>query len=429
MTTAGSAISLFDHFSALTDPRQAWKVLYPLPEILLLLLGATLAGADDFVEARSGARAPGLPAPVPALPARHPEPRHAGRGDRRARSRAVQGLLREPGSRACARREPDLIAIDGKTSRRSHARAKGREPLAPGLGLGEPPAAGARAGGGGRQVERDHRHPAPAGAAGARRRPGHDRRHRRADRDRRGHPGARRRLPPGPEGEPARPPSRRSRRSSPTRRRRTLDTCETTDGDHGRIEVRRHAVCHDVAWLFSDRRYPGEVAFPGLAMIGMVESETERGGKTEPRAALLPVLRQARRRHLRPRGARPLGHREPAALGPGRGLPATTSPGSAHRPRPREHGRGQAHGDEPAAPGEADHQPQEPPQARRLEHRLPREPHPADRVNRRSPDCPGRVTHGGAWWTSPVAPGLSCRMRATPIYGIPWPACEDRYRP
>ena len=58
-----------------------------------------------------------------------------------------------------------------------------------------------------------------------------------------------------------------------------LDTCTTTDGNHGRIEIRRHAVCHDVAWLFSDRRYPGEVAFPGLAMIGIVASETEREGK------------------------------------------------------------------------------------------------------------------------------------------------------
>ena len=58
-------------------------------------------------------------------------------------------------------------------------------------------------------------------------------------------------------------------------------THQTVDGEHGRIETRRHAVCHDVAWLFSDRRYPGEVAFPGLAMIGMVESETERGGKVE----------------------------------------------------------------------------------------------------------------------------------------------------
>ena len=42
--------SLLDRFSALDDPRQAAKVLYPLPEIILLLLCATLAGADDFVE-------------------------------------------------------------------------------------------------------------------------------------------------------------------------------------------------------------------------------------------------------------------------------------------------------------------------------------------------------------------------------------------
>jgi hypothetical protein len=38
------------HFSALRDPRQATKVLYPLAEILLLMLCATIAGADDFVE-------------------------------------------------------------------------------------------------------------------------------------------------------------------------------------------------------------------------------------------------------------------------------------------------------------------------------------------------------------------------------------------
>ena len=30
--------SLIDHFSALEDPRQAWKVIYPLPEITLLVL-------------------------------------------------------------------------------------------------------------------------------------------------------------------------------------------------------------------------------------------------------------------------------------------------------------------------------------------------------------------------------------------------------
>jgi hypothetical protein len=42
--------SLVDHFSALDDPRQCWKVTYPLEEILLLVLLATMAGAEDFVE-------------------------------------------------------------------------------------------------------------------------------------------------------------------------------------------------------------------------------------------------------------------------------------------------------------------------------------------------------------------------------------------
>ena len=43
-------LPFLSHFAALRDPRQSAKVLYPLPEILLLLLCATVAGADDFVE-------------------------------------------------------------------------------------------------------------------------------------------------------------------------------------------------------------------------------------------------------------------------------------------------------------------------------------------------------------------------------------------
>jgi predicted transposase YbfD/YdcC len=46
-----------------------------------------------------------------------------------------------------------------------------------------------------------------------------------------------------------------------------LDTLVTTCGDHGRIEIRRHAVSHDVAWLGGHRRFPGEPRFPGLAAI------------------------------------------------------------------------------------------------------------------------------------------------------------------
>ena len=38
---AGS--SYLDHFYALSDPRQSWKVVYPLPEILLIVLCGTMA--------------------------------------------------------------------------------------------------------------------------------------------------------------------------------------------------------------------------------------------------------------------------------------------------------------------------------------------------------------------------------------------------
>ncbi len=43
-------ILLLERLEALKDPRQARKVLYPLREIMLLTLAATIAGADDFVE-------------------------------------------------------------------------------------------------------------------------------------------------------------------------------------------------------------------------------------------------------------------------------------------------------------------------------------------------------------------------------------------
>ena len=41
---------LLDHFAALEDPRQSWKTRHPLDEILLIVLGGVMAGADDLVE-------------------------------------------------------------------------------------------------------------------------------------------------------------------------------------------------------------------------------------------------------------------------------------------------------------------------------------------------------------------------------------------
>jgi predicted transposase YbfD/YdcC len=60
---------------------------------------------------------------------------------------------------------------------------------------------------------------------------------------------------------------------------RGLESHVTTDADHGRIETRRSFVTHDTSWLGSDRNAPEEPRFPGLACIGMVVSEVEKEGQ------------------------------------------------------------------------------------------------------------------------------------------------------
>jgi len=52
---------------------------------------------------------------------------------------------------------------------------------------------------------------------------------------------------------------------------------QTVDADHGRIETRVHRVSHEVDWLFSDRRYKDEPRLPGLAMIACVKSHRQIG--------------------------------------------------------------------------------------------------------------------------------------------------------
>jgi predicted transposase YbfD/YdcC len=271
--------SLIDHFSALEDPRQAWKVIYPLPEILLLALCATLAGADDFVEiAAWGEEHLGFLRRL--LPYADGIPSHDALND-------VMNALDAGLFAACftawveglREAEPDIVAVDGKTSRRTHARARGRDPLhlvsawasRQRLVLGQQ-AADAKS----NEItaiplllERL----ALAGALVTIDAMGCQREIARAILD----GGADYLLAvkanwPALHGEIA-----RYFADAPAA---DLDTYETTDGDHGRIEVRRHAVSRDVAWLATDRRFPGEPRFPGLAAIAMVEAEVERNGKT-----------------------------------------------------------------------------------------------------------------------------------------------------
>ena len=50
LTAFGETVVFLDYFKDLPDPRQAGKVIYPLPEVLLLCLLAVLAGAETFVD-------------------------------------------------------------------------------------------------------------------------------------------------------------------------------------------------------------------------------------------------------------------------------------------------------------------------------------------------------------------------------------------
>ena len=121
--------SLMDHFSALADPREGWRVIYPLRELMLLVLGATLAGMEDFVEIKLWGEER-LDFLRRFYPYERGIPSHDTLND-------LVNALDPEAFKACfsawvaglREAEPDLIAVDGKTSRRSHDRSKARAPL------------------------------------------------------------------------------------------------------------------------------------------------------------------------------------------------------------------------------------------------------------------------------------------------------------
>jgi predicted transposase YbfD/YdcC len=273
--------SFLSHFSTLRDPRQAGKVLYPLPEILLLLLCATIAGADDFVEVALWGKEH-LDFLRRFLPYRHGIPSHDVLCD-------VMAAIDPDAFKTCflawvktlRAQDPAVIAVDGKTSRRSHARGKGRLPL----------------------------HTVSAWATGQRLVLGQETVGEKSN-EITAIPALLRRLDLKgalvtidamgtqtaiaqtildgggdyvlalKENWPATYAEVETFFAAPPKGV-AVERSQTVDGDHGRIETRRHAICHDVDWLFSERRHPGEFRFPGLAAIGIVESETERNGTIE----------------------------------------------------------------------------------------------------------------------------------------------------
>jgi predicted transposase YbfD/YdcC len=121
--------ALLDHFAVIEDPREPWRVAHPLPEVLLLVVCGTIADCDDY----EGIAAWGeghLPFLRRFLPYHHGVPGARwltilmNRIDPELFSAAFMAWVRETWPD-----RPELVAIDGKTSRRSHDRAADKAPL------------------------------------------------------------------------------------------------------------------------------------------------------------------------------------------------------------------------------------------------------------------------------------------------------------
>jgi predicted transposase YbfD/YdcC len=275
-----SKIPLLGHFAKLEDPRQSSKVVFPLPEIMLLVLAATIAGADDLVEVHEWGLEH-LDFLRSCLPFRDDIPSHDTLAD-------VLNALDQELFKTCFMdwveelhdSEPDVIAIDGKTSRRTHDRGRDRKPLhlvsawasRQRLVLGQQATEEKS-----NEItaiplllERLHLKGAivTIDAMGTQ-----------IDIAQKILDGGGDYCLSLKENRPLLHDEVERFFTDPEAKDVTTEM--TVDNDHGRLEIRRHSVCHDITWLFSDRRYTGEIKFPGLAMIGMVASETTRGGKVE----------------------------------------------------------------------------------------------------------------------------------------------------
>jgi predicted transposase YbfD/YdcC len=58
-----------------------------------------------------------------------------------------------------------------------------------------------------------------------------------------------------------------------------IDVLVEVEKAHGRIETRRHLVSHRIDWMSGKRRYPDEPRFKGLRAIAMVETRIETDGQ------------------------------------------------------------------------------------------------------------------------------------------------------
>ena len=270
--------ALLDHFATVEDPRDVRRILHPLPEILLLVVCGTIADCDDYEDiAAWGAAHIGFLRKH--LPYAHGVP-----GERWLTilmnritpalfAAAFEGWVRESWPE-----QAGLVAIDGKTSRRSHDRAAGAGPLhlvsafattarlvlaaeAVPDKAGElaaiPPLLerlGAEDGLKGALVSID----AIATNAGI----------------------ARAIAEHGADwllAVKANQPTLRAEVEAAFAVTEPARTHVAHDKGHGRIEARHTAVLHDTGWLAGQRRFPGEMRLPGAACLIRATTQVETG--------------------------------------------------------------------------------------------------------------------------------------------------------
>jgi predicted transposase YbfD/YdcC len=125
----GEATVFLDYFKDLPDPRQRGKVIYPLAEVLLLCLLAVLGGADSFVDiARFGEKKLDLLRRF--RPFRDGTPSHDHLGDIFATLDAEKFQRCFVAWVVALTGAPEgVIAIDGKTLRRSYQKKGAKAPI------------------------------------------------------------------------------------------------------------------------------------------------------------------------------------------------------------------------------------------------------------------------------------------------------------
>lgn len=274
--------ALLDHFAQVEDPRDVRRILHPLPEVLFLVVCGTIADCDDYEDIAAWGAAH-LNFLREHLPYEHGVP-----GERWLTilmNRINPGLFAAAFADWVRESWPEkagLVAIDGKTSRRSHDRGAGAGPLhlvsafatTARLVLAQeavpdkanelaaiPPLLerlGAEDGLKGALVSIDAiaTNPAVAQAITAQ--------------------GADWLL-----AVKANQPTLRAEVQAAFAEAGTaLETRTDLDKGHGRIEERRMTVLRETDWLQGERRFPGELRLPGTACLLRAETSVTAGAST-----------------------------------------------------------------------------------------------------------------------------------------------------